>query len=387
MVSVISVRKVLIPAAAGSAVFACLAVALLYLSNTVPLQIDLPHFWAASLLFLSDGNPYSPGQVWVHEQPFSPNSGPIPFLNPPGSLLVLLPLGFLPYLAASLFWLWLNFFSLVFSVLLIWLWLGGSDLTRRSLLILSVTIAAFVPAYELIRWGQLSGILLVALTSGLILFQGLRLSSFGAGLFFALFCIKPHLFLLPGIFLGVTSVRFKMVGLACGFIVSAVFIHAVVLFIRPDILSLFLSSFNFMSESWQMPTLASLLQHLLGYASAVWRLAPALVGVVFTLVIAFKVREEMVPLAFLSLFPVTLFCAPYAWIHDQVVLFPLLLLGAVGRVSYFPPILAAVISLMYTLANFLWGSEFGQQVSILPLGAMTLLSVYGLFTFSQRSSR
>ena len=100
----------------------------------VPGVRDFVEYWSASRLLLSGGNPYAPNELLELQRLVGRHSHePLIMWNPPWTLSLLLPFGFLDFSHGQLFWLLVHVLAMMISTQLLWRVYGvGHDGCRCS---------------------------------------------------------------------------------------------------------------------------------------------------------------------------------------------------------------------------------------------------------------
>jgi hypothetical protein len=156
---------------------------------------DFLAYWSAAHLFVNEGNPYSQAEMRQLQQQTSPdrfinNDGFINAWNPPWLILLLLPVGILPFSIAFPIWIFCNTFLIGLALLISWKLCVGD---QRSWGILFVFLSGFlyVETISYLAIGQITSIVLL----GIVLFIWFldRDLDILAGVALLLTTIKPHI--------------------------------------------------------------------------------------------------------------------------------------------------------------------------------------------------
>ncbi|HTV82537.1 MAG TPA: glycosyltransferase family 87 protein [Acidobacteriaceae bacterium] len=150
---------------------------------------DFSGYWSAGRLFLEGQDPYSSASLLSLEHELGwQHRGPLVMLCPPWSLPFLAPPAMFSYAHARVLWMAVTLSLDAFSAAGLWHFFGGS---RRQAWIAGAVFLAFVPLGSAEGLGQITPLILAALTAFLLLTQAKRW--FLAGLTLIGFGIKPQL--------------------------------------------------------------------------------------------------------------------------------------------------------------------------------------------------
>ncbi len=290
---------------------------------------DFIEYWAAAKLIVAGENPYSPDLLLPLQRAGGRDTDrAVMMWNPPWSLAVVLPLGFLPPREAQLLWLAINLAAILYSGDRLWHLFGGSNSRRWVAWV--ITLAAMPTAFAL-QSGQVSPLLLL----GAVLFlecerRGLH---FAAGAATVLLAIKPHLAYLVWVAIGCEAIvrgRWRIVvggavaGLACGVLPLA---------FDPRVWHEYADALgNRPPAEWVSPTLGTLLRLAAGPEFFRLQFVPVLAGLAWFAWHRQRLESwnwsEQLPLLLL----VSFVTAPYgAWPFDMVLLLPAVMAVCAGR--------------------------------------------------------
>ena len=178
-------------AAGWVSLFLCvplLAYRAILLLKPLPLQ-DFITYWAAGRLFVTGGEPYSPDALIAMERSLGwPHAVPVVMLNPPWVLALVGPLALMPFVTAHAVWFAVSLGIEILCSLALWDYFGGA---KRQRWIALVVLATFLPAATAEHYGQITPLLLGAMTVLLFALRGRRYVLAGACL--AALGLKPHL--------------------------------------------------------------------------------------------------------------------------------------------------------------------------------------------------
>jgi hypothetical protein len=313
------------------AIFA-LGLSVLLLTGNNPHGRDVVSFWAAGRQIVQHANPYDSASILKIERSagFSDQSQVLLMRNPPSALCLVVPLGLFGLRAAALIWSLLLFAAFVLSVHLLWAMLGRP---RNKLHLLGYS---FAPALLCILGGQTA---LFALL-GLVLFLRFhRERPFVAGLSLWLCALKPHLFLPFATVLLLWIVLTRSYRILAG----------VVLAIAASSLAAWLLDSAVWTQYAQMmrssgierefiPCLSVALRFAIHRQTMALQYIPALAACLWAIPFYWRRRARwdwMQDGALLML--ISILASPYAWITDQTLLIPALLVGvyrATTRVQF-----------------------------------------------------
>jgi hypothetical protein len=284
---------------------------------------DFVEYWASGHQLAHRANPYDADAILGLERSVGYPSDVAALImpNPPSTLLLVLPLGFLGPTTADLLWLLLLLACLVASVRMVWIMHG---LPKNQLHWLGYS---FAPALVCLGAGQVSIFVLL----GLSLFLRLHRSRpFLAGASLWLCLLKPHLFLPFGIVLLVWAIITRSYKLLAGTAAALGVSTAIALILDPLV---WVHYWRIMSatriDRLPIPCLSIMLGRRLSPNSSWLQYLPAALGCVWALAYFRKHRDDWDWMAHGSLLmPVSVLVAPYSWLMDQAILIPALLHAA-----------------------------------------------------------
>ena len=161
---------------------------LFLLLHPLPMQ-DYISYWSAGRLFLLGGDPYSPSATLAMEQALGwSHPGPLVMLNPPWILPLVAPLAAVPFWPSHYFVFTASLGIEILSSLALWRYFGGE---KRLQWIALIVMATFLPAASAEHYGQVTPLILGALT--VFLFAIRRRQFALAGALLVTFALKPHL--------------------------------------------------------------------------------------------------------------------------------------------------------------------------------------------------
>jgi hypothetical protein len=284
---------------------------------------DFAEYWASGHLLVHHANPYNADSILALERSVGYPSGVAALVmpNPPSTLLLVLPLGFLGPTTADLLWLLLLLACLVASVRMVWIMHG---LPKNQLHWLGYS---FAPALVCLGAGQVSIFVLL----GLVLFLRLHRSHpFWAGVSLWLCLLKPHLFLPFGTVLLVWAIITRSYKLLAGTVAALGVSTAIALILDPLV---WVHYWQMMSttriDRLPIPCLSIMLGQRLSPNSIWLQYLPSALGCVWALAYFRRHRNDWDWMAHGSLLMlVSVLVAPYSWLMDQAILIPALLHAA-----------------------------------------------------------
>lgn len=318
---------------------------------------DFVEYWAAGQLLAGGENPYDVERVAALERQAGRDEDAILMWNPPWTLPLVLPLGYLPVRAAHVAWLLLQ--TAVLFAATEWLWRhyrGPAD----GRLLAHLLAWTFVPTSFAVLVGQISPLLLLGAVAFLALVRRGRDTAAGAAC--ALLAIKPHLVYLfwPAVIVwAVTERRWRVL---IGGALAGVALTAVAMTLRPTVLADYWHTFTTRPpEQYRSPTLGTLVRLAVGEGAFRWQFLAVLPGFVW-LAVWWPRRtsrdwDVMLPLILL----VSLLTTPYgAWLFDLVLLLVPVVAVAAGVGRSGGPVLWAALAVHLAvngLALALWMRE------------------------------
>jgi hypothetical protein len=293
------------------------------LSANSPGTRDYVVYWATGHQFANHANPYDRvALLSVERSAGFPQETQTMFMrNPPWTLPLVLPLGYLGARAGWLLWSALLLGCLGISVHTVWL-MSGKPSNRRYLIGYT-----FAPALICIIYGQTS---LIALL-GLVMFLRLhRTHPLFAGASLGLCAAKPHLFIPIGVVFLPWVVVSKAYKVGAGLAMVMVASCAMVTWIDPIAWNGYFAMLRTSSIDRDIiPCLSYLVRHSIHTESRWLQYLPAFLGSAWALSYFWPRRNhwnwtEDGSIVML----VSILSAPYCWLFDQVLAIPALLRGA-----------------------------------------------------------
>lgn len=306
---------------------------------------DFVVYWATGQQLAHHLNPYDrEALLHIERAAGLPDQFGAMFMrNPPPSLLLAYPLGFLPLRIASIVWSVALLLCLVGSVYILWIMNGRRKGIRHWL------GYTFAPALVCLLNGQMS---LFALL-GLVIFLRLhRTHPFLAGLSMWLCTMKPHLFLPFGVVLLVWIVVTKSYRILAGSALAIALSVAISWRIDPLAWSQYSRMVHTSGiEKEFIPCVAVLLRSWISPGSVWLGYVPALLGCIWAVWYFWTRRAQWNWNTHGNLLMlVSIVVAPYSWLFDQALAIPALLQGAYRTRSRNLVILLALLSAFVEVA-------------------------------------
>lgn len=281
-----------------------------------PGHMDFIAYWSSGSLIAHHLNPYSPEKVMALETAHGFTlDQPFMVFNPPWSLFLVAPLGFVSDYPALFLWLTIIIVCTLASILL---------LHRNSRY--GPLALIFAPVIACINSGQSGGFLLLGFALFLH-FQHRRPFLAGASLLFM--AIKPHLFLVFWVVLLVDCLcrrKYRILGgAASALAASSMLSMCFDLHIWKDYIAMM---FGYQIQQALLPTLSMLFRMAID-VRAFWLLfIPSVIAVVWGLWYYLRLRQVWDWRTHgLLLMLVTVLASPYGYFSDQVVLLPCIAFG------------------------------------------------------------
>lgn len=319
------------------------------LTNANAARRDFIGYWAAARQIVRGGDPYDADAVLLLEKSVGLGSLQIKLTpSPPAGLALILPIGFMSAKNGLVFWMMLQLACLAGSIGIVWLLLGRPA-TRLHLLGF-----LFAPALACIMAGQVGVLCLFGVTLFLYLH---KTRPFLAGAALLPCSLKPHLFLPVVFVLLLWIVAEKAYRLLAGFVVALAVSDAVVTLCDRNVWSQYLDMLHAgglhgrFSPTlsaylrWDIAAQAGWLEYLLTAVACIWA-----VWYFWRRRAQWSwTQEGMLVLL------VAVVCAPYAWITDEAILLPAVLLAVFraldARRSLIPIALFAAVALIELFAD------------------------------------
>jgi hypothetical protein len=305
-------------ALALTSIFICAAP----LTNHISGARDFVVYWATGQQLVHHANPFDEvAMTRIEHGAGLPDAYTVGFMrNPPWSLPLAMPLGFLPLRLATLLWSLVLLGCLAYSVHLLWI-MHGRPANQLHWLGLS-----FGPALLCLMMGQTSLFPLL----GFVLFLRLhRTRPFRAGASLWLCMIKPHLFLPFGVVLLVWIVVTRSYKVLAGTVVALAASCALVYCVDPLAFSQYTHMIRTVGvEAEFIPCLSIVLRFWISEKTMWIQYVPPAIACTWALVYYWRHRNawDWVKEGGM-LMVVSIFAAPYCFLYDQGLVIPGLLQG------------------------------------------------------------
>ena len=317
---------------------------------------DYVQYWAAGKLALAGENPYSAELLLPLERAAGRRSTAtgaageldqaIMMWNPPWTLPLVMPLGWLPARVGQILWFLLGLGCFLATAALLWRVYDGPPSLRWQAFLLTFS---FIPTFFALGAGQITPLVLL----GLALFARWTALNrfFWAGLATVLLGIKPHLVYLLWPLMLADAIYLRRFRLILGGGIGGIALSAIAWSVNPAIFSLYLTELaDRPPAQWVSLTIGSGLRLLLGEGEFGWQFLPVPLGLLFALIWWWQQRHrwhwpEQLPVLML----VSLLTAPYgAWHFDLILgLLPLIARAALlARRESQRPLVGFLIAVM-----------------------------------------
>lgn len=221
---------------------------------------DFTGYWSAEYLFRNGRNPYNPQAMLEVQRDVIQSDFDFVMMawNPPSLFIFLLPVGGLPFDIASATWFSANILFVVVACFL----LAKTYFPEKTILLLVFCLLAilFPPVLSAIMTGQVTFLVLLGLSASLFFIR--RQQFFGAGISLLLVTVKPHLVILPVVYLVLIFFRRDYRKGLLGLLTGGMFCITLLFLFRPSWLLDFWGLLNMAPINWLTPTLGGLLSYL-----------------------------------------------------------------------------------------------------------------------------
>jgi hypothetical protein len=311
---------------------------------------DYVQYWAAGRLNLLGLNPYDPEQMLAVESSVGwPLDYPVMPYYLPWVLAIFMPMGLPSYPSSRVLWLAFSLALLLGCATWLWRFYGGS---RRGGLWPIAAAGIFAPAILMLVEGQVTPLVLLGVT-GFLWFER-RQRWLLAGAFAALTAIKPQLLILFWLALLVWMLDRRRWTVLSGAVLAGMTALVAAVVANPGVVGdyfYYLGHYHSPAGS-DTATPATILRLLFG-ADKLWLpFVPFLLGVIWFFLYWRKHRAawiwgQQMPVLLLA----SVICAPYAWMHDEVVLLVVVLQAAVWLVCCNRPRVTGIAIVGYLALN------------------------------------
>ena len=303
--------------------FTALGYFITMISGQVVGSRDFVVYWATGQQLVHHANPYDRDALLHIERAagLPTKIGAMFMRNPPSTLPLVYPLGFLGLRVASIVWSLVLLACLAISVYLVWIMLGRRKGIRHWLGL------SFAPALVCLLNGQSALFALLGLT---LFLRYHRTRPFVAGVALWLCALKPHLFLPFGVVLLVWIVLTRSYRILLGGALAVAASCAVAWWMDPLAWGQYSQMVRTSGIEWEFIPCLSVLLRIWFSQGAIWlQYVPAALGCAWALWWFWRRRATWDWLTDGSLLMlVSIVVAPYSWLFDQCLAIPALLRGA-----------------------------------------------------------
>jgi len=283
-------------------------------------QTDFVEYWASGRLLVQHQDPYSAALLLPLERSvhYPKELSAQVMGNPPWSLPLVAPLGFLDINLGKILWFLLSLLCLIGSVRLIWIMCSSP---KPSWNVLGY---AFGPALVCLLAGQVT----IFMLFGFVLFLRFHRSRpFAAGSALWLCMLKPHLFLPFGVVLLVWIVVTRNYKVLAGTGAALAVSSLIATGLDRDVWRQYAAMMRVARlDRAQIPSVSVMLRLSVWPHNLVVQCIPVVLGCVWALYFFRKQRSEWTWLEHGSLLIlVSVLVAPYTWLMDQALVIPSLL--------------------------------------------------------------
>jgi hypothetical protein len=345
-------------------------------SHYLPL-FDYVEYWSAGKLNLSGINPYGMNELsglqtklgWKYPDPLIS-------WNPPWTQLYLMPIALLPYDISRSMWLILSVVIMLFTSQQTWQKFGGQPNKKMIAAIVAIT---FSPVFFNLMLGQISPLILLGLIGFLKWIETSQDSwrqSMLVGFFASLTAIKPQLMYLFLVAVITWALSRKNWAVILGFGLSLILETFIASWMNPALIPQYLIAlWDYPPTNWATPTLGYYLRLIFGENLFWLQFIPSILGLAWFFYYWLKHKnfwdwKREFPLLIL----VSVVTSSYTWIHDQVVLIPVLMLILIWVLQaglIWKKILISfvyiVINLSYLILHFKWDDSIFLWMGIILL--------------------
>ena len=283
---------------------------------------DFAQYWAASRLNRAGGNPYDAAQLLALQRSVGwEEELPIMMWNPPWTIPLVTPFGWLPYDLARTVWILTSILTVIVAAYSSW---DIYEPQSRRHAIAPVLAFLFIPTLGALNLGQISPWILLGVVG--FLWASQRGRGALAGVSAVLISIKPQLLYLfwPILLLWCIQERRWRPLAACA--ATALALLAIAMVSNPQVLAQYIhTSISEPPLYWKSSALGTILRLLWGQERHWLQFAPSVLGLGWVLWYWIRHRAdwswpEHLPLLTL----VSVATASYGWPYDLVVLVPVL---------------------------------------------------------------
>lgn len=222
---------------------------------------DFVGYWSATYLFHNGQNPYDPSLMEITQKTKLQTSQNVTIMawNPPTLFVLLLPLAWLSFLQAKFLWLSINL-VIIISVSLMLANIYDAPKNIRFKIFLVLFTLLFPPVVSGLYMGQVTFLVLLGLVASMWLMK--REQWFGAGMVLLLTSIKPHLVVLPLIYILFVMLQQRKIVGWIGLFVSSLICIVILFLFRPPLIDDLTGLLAIAPVNWATPTIGGLLSSL-----------------------------------------------------------------------------------------------------------------------------
>jgi hypothetical protein len=325
---------------------------------------DFVEYWGAGRLNAHGDNPYDPDLLFQQEREVSPElTNAIMMWNPPWTLAIAMPFGLLPARIGLVLWLGLQLSLILVSADFLWRYYGGETPQRWMAWLVSLS---FVPTFMVLRFGQISPLVLLGMT-GFLVCERNKLWGW-AGACVVLAAVKPHVVILFGFAVLLWAWDRRRPWIIFGGAVALVLLTAIPLACNAHVLDQYREALGRRPPEMLSPTIGSLLRLAFGLDQLWLQYVPLSLGLVWLWVHWRRRREtwqwaEQTPVLLMASF----LTASYgAWQFDLVVLLIPVIQASVwisqqrhpGTIGFALTALFGFDALALALMNIRWSEQY-----------------------------
>lgn len=276
---------------------------------------DFIGYWAGARLVLGGQDPYDGEKVLAVQREAYPDRVEAMYTwNPPWLGAILVPLGALPFRAATTAWLLINLLVVGASGLALWRLFGGPSGGRWAALALAI-VFFFPQTLVALDTGQVSTLVLAGVAGFLACFRAERWLP--AGAFLALTTIKPHLVFLWLPLVMLWTVVGRRWGVWIGFGLALGVWLAILTVLLPTWPGAYSAVLQAPPTQWATPTAGGLAAVLGGPG---WGRYLGLALVPAVVLLWWRMRCVRLAVVTAGLLPLSLATAVFGWSYDQILL-------------------------------------------------------------------
>jgi len=316
---------------------------------------DFVAYWGSAQQLARGNDPYEPADYLHLDRPTILGGYHMPvMLNPPIMFWLVAPLGMFGAKGAALLWWIFLAVGLAISMYALKKMNGqpGGHLYLLGL--------CFAPVLYCFMSGQIGVFLLLGIALFLWFQEG---HPFWAGAALIFCAVKPHLFLPFGLVLILWILEHKQYRMLAGFASALAAVSAFAFWLDTNAWLQWLKMMRSMQVAeWPVPTLSRWLSASLDPGANWLPFLPVVIGIIWGAWYFFRCRSDWIwQDQGLILLIVSVGCSPYAWLTDEALLLPALLIGACRAQASGRPLLLLAVILGAELCELLGGIGMTSQ--------------------------